>query len=185
MTSQRAFWWEIGSQLQKSGASSVKAYNKNKHVTQIISHTFFGFSNRILFPPFPVATQPLLLRCCRLSCVSVCRTRRSSTSRPRAKLRPRTSSRRQPSRPHPSRAPPRPTALLERRGAPPAGVYNMARTQAPPTRNLELGPLGPPQALWCSSQSTRLVGLYGGKNAMAAVNVSTNKSDVSSSVPHH
>lgn len=36
----------------------------------------------------------------------------------------------------------------------------MARTRGPPTRNLVLGPLGPPQALGCYSQSTRLVGFY-------------------------
>lgn len=90
----------------------------------------------------------------------ICRTRPSSTSRRQAKLRPRTSSRQQPSRPPPSRARPKPMGRLEPRGAPPVGVYNTARTKGPPTRNLVLGPLGPPQALGCYSQSTRLVGFY-------------------------
>lgn len=103
-------------------------------------------------------SQSLLLSFYRLPCVSVCRTRPSSTSRRQARLRPRTSSRRQPSRPPLSRAQPKPTAPLEPRGAPPVGVYNTARTRGPPTRNLGLGPLGPPQALGYYNQSTRLVG---------------------------
>ncbi|XP_078130536.1 cyclin-dependent kinase 8 isoform X3 [Sander vitreus] len=81
-------------------------------------------------------------------------TRPSSTSRPQVKLRPRTSSRRQPSRLRPSRTWPKPTALPEPQGPPLAGVYNTARTRGPPTRNLGSGPLGPPQALVCYSQST-------------------------------
>lgn len=82
------------------------------------------------------------------------RTRPSSTSRRRARLRPRTSSRPQPSRPPLSRAQPKLTAPLEPRGALLVGVYNTVRTRDPQTKNLGLGPLGPPQALGCYSQST-------------------------------
>ncbi|XP_067338201.1 cyclin-dependent kinase 19 isoform X2 [Channa argus] len=82
------------------------------------------------------------------------RTRPSSTSRRRARLRPRTSSRQQPSRHLLSRARSRQMALPEPQGPPPVGVYNTARTKGRPTRNLGLGPLGPPQAQGCYSQST-------------------------------
>lgn len=102
------------------------------------------------------ATQPLWqLSCCCPPCLSTCRTRTSSINRLQAKLRPRTSSRQQSSRPLPSRTHPRPMALLEQQGAPQAGVYNMVKTRGLPTRNLGSGPLGPPQALVCYSQSTR------------------------------
>lgn len=93
-------------------------------------------------------------------CVSMCRTRLSSTSRRQARLRPRTSSRRRPNRRLPSRALPKQTAPPEPRGPLPAGVYNTVRTRGRPTRNLESGPLGPPQAPGCCSQSTRSVGSH-------------------------
>lgn len=102
-------------------------------------------------------TQSLVLSLCGLPCASICRTRPSSTSRQQARLRPRTSSRRQPSRRPPSRALPKLTAPPEPQGPPPAGVYNTGRIRGHPTRNRALGPLGLPQALGCCSQNTRLV----------------------------
>lgn len=102
--------------------------------------------------------------------VSFSRTRPSSTSRRQARLRPRTSSRPQPSRPPPSRALLKPTAPLEPRGPPPAEVCSTVRTRDLPTRSLGSGPLGPPQALGCCSQSTRSVlGFYNTKKLVQCI----------------
>lgn len=93
----------------------------------------------------------------RLPCVLARRTRRNSTSRRQARLRRRTSSKRQPSRPHLSRTQAKPTARPEPREPTPAGVYNTDRTRAPPIKNPASDLRAPLRAPGCSSQSTRLV----------------------------
>ncbi|XP_019740522.1 cyclin-dependent kinase 19 isoform X3 [Hippocampus comes] len=90
----------------------------------------------------------------RLPCVLARRTRHNSTSRQQARLRRRTSSKRQPSRPHLSRTQPKPTAPPQPREPTPAGVYNTDRTRAPPIKNPASDPRAPLRAPGCSSQST-------------------------------
>lgn len=102
-------------------------------------------------------SNSLVLSLCRMLCASVCRTRPSSTNRQLARRRRRTSSRQQLSRRPHSRALPKLMAPPEPQGPPRAGVYSTVRIRGRPTRNLALGPLGPPQARGYYSQSTRLV----------------------------
>lgn len=150
-----SYQWESGWQklCKKTKSLQIKIKQTDPRIKR---PKWFSHTLSVCF--LQPGSKSLLLSLCWLPCASVCRTRPSSTSKRQARLRPKTSSRQQPSRHPPSRALPKLMAPPEPQGPPPAGVYNMVRTRGRPTRNLGLGPLGPPQAQGYYSQSTRLVG---------------------------